>query len=99
IGLALDIRLRELSNGKSGILDMMKDLSQKCGKDRPFEDEALIPQIVEITYPQIAEFFDLYVTGENPIPYDQFLEKVGLEGAGDTIATSYFIKGQTPYID
>lgn len=99
IGLALDIRLRELSNGKSGILDMMKDLSQKFGKDRPFEDEALIPQIVEITYPQIAEFFDLYVTGENPIPYDQFLEKVGLEIAGDTIATSYFIKGQTPYID
>src|SRR5690606_35416776 len=36
IGLALDIRLRELSDGKSGILNMMKDLSQRYGKDRPF---------------------------------------------------------------
>jgi len=99
IGLALDIRLRELSDGKSGILDMMKDLSERYGKDRPFEDEELIPQIVEITYPQIADFFDQHVTGETPIPYDQYLEKVGLEIAGDTIPTTYFIKGQTPYID
>src|SRR5690606_31812764 len=99
IGMALDIRLRELSDGKNGILDMMKELSQRFGKDRPFEDDALIPQIVEITHPEISEFFEMYVTGENPIPYDQFFEKVGLEIAGDSIATTYFIKGQTPYID
>lgn len=99
IGLALDIRLRELSDGKKGILEMMKDLSQRYGKDRPFEDEELIPQIVEMTYPQITEFFDQHVTGKTPIPYEQFLEKVGLEIAGDTIPTTYFIKGQTPYID
>lgn len=78
---------------------MMKDLSQRYGRDRPFEDEELIPQIIEMTYPQIAEFFDQHVTGETPIPYEQFLEKVGLEIAGDTIPTTYFIKGQTPYID
>ncbi len=99
IGMALDIRLRELSNGESGILDMMKALSQKYGKDRPFEDEELIPQIVEMTFPEIADFFDRYITGETPIPYDQFLEKVGLEIRSDTITTTYFIKGQTPYID
>ncbi len=97
--MALDIRLRELSKGQSGILDMMKELSQKYGKDRPFEDDELISQIVEITYPEIADFFDMYITGENPIPYGQFLEKVGLEMSGDSIPTTYFIKGQIPYID
>ncbi len=99
IGMTLDIRLRELSNGETGILDMMKALSQKYGKDRPFEDDELISQIVEITHPEIQEFFDMYVTGENPIPYEQFLEKAGLEMRGDTIPTTYFIKGQIPYID
>lgn len=99
IGMALDIRLRELSNGKSGILDLMQKLSQKYGKDRPFEDDALIPEIVQMTYPEIQQFFDKYVSGKNPIPYEEFLEKVGVELQKDTINTSYFIKGQTPYID
>ncbi len=99
IGMALDLRLRELSNGEKGILDLMKDLSQKYGKDKPFEDDELIPQIVEMTFPEIGDFFDQYITGENPIPYEQFLEKAGVEMAETTVTTSYFIKGQTPYID
>lgn len=99
IGMALDIRLRELSNGEKGLLDLMKDLSQRYGKDRPFEDEELIPAIVEMTYPEIAEFFSTYVTGGTPIPYEEFLMKVGVEMEETTINTSYFIKGQTPYID
>lgn len=99
IGMALDIRLRELSNGEEGILDLMKDLSSKYGKNNPFEDNELIPQIVEMTYPEIGEFFSTYVTGPNPIPYEEFLAKVGIEMAETRINTSYFIKGQVPYID
>ncbi|MCM4158734.1 peptidase M61 [Antarcticibacterium flavum] len=99
IGMALDIRLRELSNGEEGILDLMKDLSERYGKDRPFEDDELIPAIVEMTYPEIQEFFDTYISGSTPIPYEQFLEKVGIEKAESSINTSYFIKGQVPYID
>lgn len=99
IGMALDLKLRELSKGEKGILDLMKDLSQKYGKNQPFEDNALIPQIVELTFPEIEDFFREYITGENPIPYEQFLEKAGVEMAETTITTSYFIKGQIPYID
>ncbi|UJH91348.1 peptidase M61 [Antarcticibacterium sp. 1MA-6-2] len=99
IGMALDIRLRELSNGEEGILDLMKELSGKYGKNKPFEDEELIPTIVQMTYPEIADFFSKYVTGETPIPYDEFFAKVGVEMQEETINTSYFIKGQTPYID
>ena len=42
IGMALDIRLRELSDGKIGILDLMKKLSKKYGKDKPFNNEDLV---------------------------------------------------------
>lgn len=99
IGMALDIRLRELSNGEEGILNLMKELSQRYGKDKPFEDEELIPAIVEMTYPAIGEFFSTYVSGSTPIPYEEFLEKVGVEKVESSINTSYFIKGQVPYID
>ena len=99
IGMALDIKLRELSDGETGILNLMKNLSEKYGKDKPFEDDELIPTIVSLTYPEIQVFFDTYVTGSTPIPYNQFLEKVGVKMEHTDVETSYFFNGQVPYID
>ena len=98
IGMALDIRLRELSGGKMGILDLMKKLNDRYGKDKPFNDEDLIPVIVELAYPEIQEFFDTYVSGPTPIPYDEFFKKVGLEEKEIMTEVGYFINAQTPYI-
>lgn len=79
IGAMLDIRLRELSNGSYGVQDMMADLSAKYGKDKSFEDEALFDEIVELTYPEIADFFNQYVAGSEPQPYEEYFKKVGVE--------------------
>lgn len=99
IGMALDIRLRELSNGSYGILNLMKDLTNKYGKDKPFKDEELIPAIVELTYPEIQDFFDTYVSGTTPIPYNEFFEKVGLEMTEAEVEVGYFLKDQSsPYV-
>lgn len=98
IGMALDIRLRELSGGQMGLLDLMKKLSQKYGKDRPFEDDQLISDIVEMTYPEIQDFFDTYVSGPTPIPYYEFFSKAGLEEKEVMTEVGYFLKGQSPYI-
>ncbi len=99
IGMALDIRLRELSDGKMGVLDLMKKLSDKYGANKPFNDEDLIDDIVDLTYPEIQSFFDKYITGTTPIPYNKFLQKVGLELSDEMVNTSYFLNGQVPYID
>ncbi|MFV9482432.1 peptidase M61 [Christiangramia sp. ASW11-125] len=98
IGMALDIRLRELSGGNMGILDLMKKLNAKYGKDKPFNDDELIPTIVELTYPEIQNFFDQYVTGETPIPYDKFFAKAGIEEQEQMTEVGFFLKGQQPYI-
>lgn len=98
IGMALDIRLRELSGGRMGILDLMKKLNDRYGKDKPFEDEQLIPVIVELTYPEIQEFFDTYVSGPTPIPYDEFFAKAGLVEKEIMNEVGYFLNGQNPYI-
>lgn len=99
IAMALDIRLRELSNGESGLLDLMKQLSQKYGKDLPFQDEQLLEEITALTYPEIADFFDTYVQGPTPLAYVEFFEKVGLKLVEDSLETGYLVKGKLPYVD
>lgn len=100
IGMALDIRLRELSHGETGILDMMKKLSLKYGMDKPFNDEELFDEIVSVTYPEIETFLTTYISGTTPIPYDEFFAKVGLEKTSKEVSTGYFVdmKKGTPYI-
>jgi predicted metalloprotease with PDZ domain len=99
IGMALDIRLRELSDGEMGVLDVMKALISKYGKDTPFEDDELIGEIVDLTYPEIQTFFDDHVRGNVPIPYDDYFAKVGLEMSESESKTGYFLDGNTPFID
>jgi len=99
INMALDIRLRELSDGEMGVLDLMKLLIRKYDKDTPFRDADLFDIIVESTYPEIREFFDTHVSGTTPIDYNQFLEKVGLGMQGTEIDCSFFFQDQVPFIN
>lgn len=78
IGMALDIQLRELSQGAYGIQDLMKNLAKKYGKDMSFQDEDLFDTITELTYPGIRAFFTDHVEGGFPIPYLEILAKVGI---------------------
>ncbi|MEO9852721.1 MAG: peptidase M61 [Reichenbachiella sp.] len=78
IGLALDIRLRELSSGEYGIQDLMRDLAGKYGKAQSFKDEELFDVIASLTFPEIRTFFANYVEGTSPLPYTDILDKVGI---------------------
>ncbi|WMI65536.1 peptidase M61 [Aestuariibaculum sp. YM273] len=93
IGMCIDIMLREESNGERGILWLMKELSNKYGKDKPFEDDKLIDEIVAMTYPSLREFFNSHVIGDTPIDYNVFLNKVGLELGEGEIPTNYVFNG------
>jgi predicted metalloprotease with PDZ domain len=97
--MALDIRLRELSNGESGILDLMKKLSAKYGKEKPFNDDELFDDIVELTYPEVRTFLTTYISGTTPIPYEDFFAKVGVEKKEQEVKSGYFLNGQVPFID
>lgn len=79
IGLCLDIRLRQLSNGKYGTQDMMADLSKKYGKEKSFDDDSLFSDIVKLTYPEIADFFKDYVIGSEPLPFKEMMNAVGID--------------------
>ena len=89
IGMCLDILIREESNGNRGILTLMKELSMKYGKNKPFEDDKLIDEITAMTYPSIGEFFKKHVVGTSPIDYNKFFEKVGLTLLESKVKTNY----------
>lgn len=89
IGMCLDILLREESNGNRSILSLMKELSARYGKDKPFNDDTIIEEIVTMTYPSLATFFETHVVGTTPINYKEFFEKVGLEITEGTVETNY----------
>lgn len=98
IGMCIDILMREESNGNRGILSLMKELSNKYGKNKPFEDEKLIDEIVAMTYPSLQPFFSDHVIGDIPINYSTFLEKVGLQIGEGQVETNFILMNGAPIV-
>lgn len=94
IGMSLDIILREESNGTYGVRDLMKDLSVKYGKNKPFKDDEIIDEIVNMTYPAVRTFFKNHVEGTIPIDYAALFEKAGIKEQVETVDTNYFADRQ-----
>jgi hypothetical protein len=94
IGLCLDILLRDLSDGKYGTQDLMKDLATKYGKNKSFDDADLFNDIEKFTYPEIGTFLRKHVSGTEPLPMREVLEKIGIDFAKETI-TYEFSLGNT----
>ena len=98
IGMCVDIIIRDKSNGKKGILDLMQKLVAEYGAKKPFNDEVLFGKIVQLSYPEVGTFLTTYVSGTTPIPYDDYLAKVGVTKAKIQVPSNPFLKGQSPFV-
>jgi predicted metalloprotease with PDZ domain len=98
IGMCIDILMREESDGQRGILSLMKELTNKYGKNKPFEDDKIIDEIVAMTYPSLGTFFSEHVVGDIPIDYNEFFEKVGLEIGEGKVETNYILMNGAPIV-
>ena len=78
IGLCLDIKLRQLSNGKYGTQNMMQDLAKTYGKTKSFKDDELFATITKLTYPEIGTFLNTYVGGNKKLPYKEIFASIGI---------------------
>jgi predicted metalloprotease with PDZ domain len=80
IGLCLDVKLRQLSGGKYGTQNLMRDLSKYYGKEKSFNDNELFDKITEVSkFPEIRQFFAKYVEGKEPLPIQETLKSVGID--------------------
>jgi predicted metalloprotease with PDZ domain len=99
IAMCMDIQIRESSNGKRGILNLMQDLSKEYGSSKPFNDADLFARITALTYPEVGQFLNTYVAGTTPIPYDAYFAKVGITRTMVKKTGNPFLKNQEiPYI-
>ncbi|WGH74371.1 peptidase M61 [Tenacibaculum tangerinum] len=89
IGMCIDILMREESNGNRGVLSLMKELSLEYGKNKPFEDDKLIEEITQMTYPSVGAFLNTHVVEGTPINYNDFFAKAGLALNESKVKTNY----------
>jgi len=89
IGMCIDILMREESNGTRSMLSLMKELSAKYGKNKPFVDDTIIAEITEMTYPSVGAFLKTHVEGTTPINYEDFFAKVGLGFVEGQVETNF----------
>ena len=73
----LDIRLLELSNGTRGLREVFLDLLEQYGKNKPFPEDEFFEIFVENSYPEIEDFINDYIKGTKPLPYEEYMTKLG----------------------
>jgi len=78
IGMCLDILLRDYSDGKVGVKDMMLMLSEEYGKYKSFDDDKLFDKIAKLSSSEIRTFFTNHVEGTTELPLKEVLNKVGI---------------------
>lgn len=74
----LDIKLLELSGGKSGLRELMLDLVNKYGKGKPVSEATFFDDLVAMTYPEMRAFFDDYILDSKPLPIESYYKKIGI---------------------
>ncbi len=89
IGMLLDIQLRHYSDGAYGIQNLMKDLANKYGKNKAFNDDDLFEEIVQLTYPEIGVFFKNYLEKGAVLPYKTVFDMVGVHFEGESEVEEY----------
>ena len=96
VAALLDIRLLDLSNGERGLREVINELSHKYGPKKPFNEKTFFGDFTAMTYPEIADFFNRYVKGTEPLPLKEYYVKIGInyvkEGGYDSSQISLGIQ-------
>lgn len=77
VAMMLDLKLIKLSKGTMSLETLMTDLKNNMRTNYVMKDEAVITEMVKLSYPEVQEFFDSYVKGTQKIDYNEFLSTVG----------------------
>ena len=75
---ALDLRLLELSRGTRGLRDVLLQLAKKYGPDHPISEKNFLQDFTALTYSEIADFFQRYVQGAEPLPLQAYFGRLGI---------------------
>lgn len=89
VSLLLDMRLLELSNGKTGWRDVIRRLTNRFGPHHAFADDEFFDILIDMTYPEIGDFIHRYIEGTEPLPAAEYLAMAGYQYV-DSFRTGHF---------
>jgi predicted metalloprotease with PDZ domain len=76
---ALDIRLLQLSGGRTGLRALIRGLARDYGMRRPFPEDSLFAIIAARTSPEVLDFFARYVQGTERPPVKESYALLGID--------------------
>ncbi|MCF7797350.1 MAG: PDZ domain-containing protein [Lentisphaeria bacterium] len=87
VGLLLNLKILETTDGEKSLDDLMRVLYERHYKkaDAPYAYTDVIQAINQLTGQDFNDFFTRYVAGTDPLPYAEYLDFAGLRL--DTAAT------------
>ncbi|HJW98545.1 MAG TPA: hypothetical protein VJ453_00190 [Terriglobales bacterium] len=80
LGVLLDLKIREASNGRHSLRDLFQSLNRDFAKQgRFFADSEGIRTVAEsLGNTDLRSFFERYIAGTEELPYDELFATVGL---------------------
>ncbi|WP_207493855.1 hypothetical protein [Aridibaculum aurantiacum] len=94
LGLALDLFIREKTDHKKDLKDVVLSLSKKFGPEKPFDDETFFDDFIAASHPAVRGFIADYIEGAKPLPINEYMDKMGYEFAQEKQVNGYFISTQ-----
>jgi predicted metalloprotease with PDZ domain len=82
IGMLLDADIRLQTDNRTSLDDAMRYFNEEYGKTgKSFADDDIIPIMERVTGAKLADFYNHYISGHDPLPFDEYLPKIGLRYA------------------
>ncbi len=80
VGHLLDLAIRDATKNHKSLDDVMRAMNYEFGKtNRGFNETQELRRVIEeISGVTFKDFFGRYISGVDPLPYDQLLKKAGL---------------------
>jgi predicted metalloprotease with PDZ domain len=96
LGVLLDIAIRDATDDRKSLDDVMRRLNDEYAKQGKFYDdsEGIRAVAEEVAGKSFREFFEAYVSGTKEIPYNDFLSAAGLSLNAKTVKQAEY--GFTP---
>jgi predicted metalloprotease with PDZ domain len=91
LGILLDLRIRQITQGEKSLRDLLQWMNVHYGKHhRFFPDSEGVEEAAEaITGQSFTEFFRDYVSGVRELPYDDFFQFAGLHAVTKTVSVGW----------
>ncbi len=78
VAMMLDIEIRSRTNNKKSLDDVMLAFNNETKHGKTFSEKELIHKVEKYAGIDLTEFYNKYIHGTDSLPFDAYLEKMGL---------------------